>query len=247
MNDETKQLLLESNQHVIIHGAEMSGKQRFVRNYLQSIGFDPCEKVEYKINCSNYIYSRYINNHIGSLFEFHWKDVFCNETILFHHIFNILQNTAYLTQKHSYLVIYNINLLQSSKYYLILYKCIDIYTKVNVILTATTTADIPYQLISRCQLIRFSAEIRALTSTDIEFTFDNIRKEVHKLLLNNFDYNKCIKIITDTFLKHSKEEIHKNILKKACECSIMCKNNENLIQYILEQYVYFFFLNTKLP
>ena len=230
--------------HVLIHGPPMSGKQSTVRSYLTSNGFPISPKYDYKLSSNNYIHAHHISNNFGTLFEFHWKDVFCNESLLFFHIFELLQNSFILRQSPSILVCYNIDLCSNQKTYQILYKCMDKFPNIKVILTTLSICPLSLNLINRCQCIRFSSSVSTSSSPKItSFDSNNLRSEIHKLLINIFDYNKCIYLLLHYFLDDSRFSYDTSsislICKKAIECSHLCKNNEFYVQYILEHFVFF--------
>ena len=227
--------------HVLIHGPPMSSKQSTVRSYLTSIGFPISPKYDYKLSSNNYIHAHHISNTFGTLFEFHWKDVFCNESLLFFHIFELLQNSFILRQSPSILVCYNIDLCSNQKTYQILYNCIDKFPNIKVILTTLSLGPLSLNLINRCQCIRFSSSSSS-TPKITSFDSNNLRSEIHKLLINIFDYNKCIYLLLNHFLDESTcvdVDVVSLICNKAVECSHLCKNNEFYVQYILEHFVFF--------
>ena len=226
-------------QQIILHGPPSSKKQTTVRNYLDSQGFPCTPKFEFRLNSNNYIHARHIKNNFGTLLEFHWKDVFCNENILFSSLFEILQNCYSLSQSISILVCYNIELCSNFKSYQFLYKCIDKYPSVKVILTTTSLSPLPYSLIHRCQTIRFSSTTPFTPINVSNININNVRTEIHKLLINNFDYNNCIYSLLHHFLPFTSSQ--KLLTLKATECSNSCVNNEYNVQYILEHFVFFAF------
>lgn len=233
-------------QHIILHGPAMSGKQSSTRKYLSSIGFPSSPKYDFKLSANNYIHAHHVTNNCGTLFEFHWKDVFCNESVLFFYIFDLLQNSLVLTQSPSFLVCYNVNLCSNYKTYQIIYKCIDKFPNVKVILTTESLSSLSHHLVHRCQCIRFStpSSLPNITSFDT----NNIRYEIHKLIINNFDYNKCIYLLLTHFISvySFPPSTISLICAKSVECSLLCKNNDFNIQYILEHFV-FFILSKAMP
>jgi len=257
--------------HTILYGPPLSSKQSSVRFYLNNLGFPSSPKEDFKLTSNNFIYVRYTKNSSGTLFEFHWKDVFCNESILFSYLFDVLQNSYSFSHLPSYLVCYNIHLSSNPKTFQTLYKCIDKFPNIRLILTTNSLSYLPNNLIHRCQCISiFSSLNSPVISTSQETdlpsiisslsihdetssnnknnlnilsnsnNYDFIRNEIHKLLINNFNFNICLHSLLDhLFSSPLPESSYTSIINKANECSTLSINNEYYSQYILEHFVLF--------
>ena len=228
-------LPLDTYKYVLLHGKKHSGKKCAIRLYLQQY-FSSFTKEEIKINQNTYIYALSKSN----LFEFSFIDVFCNPQQLFNFAFKRLYNESIFHDNESIFVCTDLHLCHL-KWQVYLYKMIDTYPNIRVILSTEHIHLIHPNLKARCLQIRVP-DISLFVPKVHEFklTKETLRKTIHSLMVNLIDTREVLKSVTNKLLEmnDASEENTSFILKKSCLCFQKLNNCSDFYhQYIIEAFV----------
>lgn len=224
--------------YIIFHGYDSEKNEIELRKLLKNQYEIEIKGKRQEVNLKKnvYIYC-YIKSNIIYI---NTIDIFCSEKTVISYAFEYLHSQSSYIQNNVYLVLINIHKSKTLCELLKIY--IEKYPHINIFITSSTINSL-FSFSSYFYKISVKAELKEPIDIDIDFNIQELKSQVHYLILNYFDSRYILKMLIHKAITNTKKTNYKEIYDVATKLDLMLNNSNDVDHFvILEHFIIKFLL-----